>query len=275
MEPRSSSEFKEIPLNDLVINLAQVRKQYIGKDIAELAESIRKVGLLHPILVCPSSEEEGKYEIIAGQRRVLAHKELGVETIKAAVLDESIDEVDAKVLSLTENWQRLGLSRKDEKDICLFLYRRYKSVDLIVDETGLSRSKVQKYLKFSNLTDNLKKLVDNGLDIDAADKAQKISEQTGNMNEEEIANLAKELNEMANVQRKAVEEKAKNKPKEKIAEILEDAKSGEKLTQVIVTLSRNLHYNLQKYAQDESSSQDAAAAELIEEGLLNKGYLEE
>ena len=62
-------EFKEIKLQDLAIGKGQVRLSEVGKDIDELAESIKKQGLLQPIVVCPA-EKEGKYEILLGQRRV-------------------------------------------------------------------------------------------------------------------------------------------------------------------------------------------------------------
>ena len=67
---------RDIPLDDLVIGKAQVRKRDVGKDIDELAESIRVVGLLEPIVVAPA-DKPGKFEIITGQRRFLAHQLLG------------------------------------------------------------------------------------------------------------------------------------------------------------------------------------------------------
>ena len=68
-------EFKEISLGDLTIGLGQVRTRDVAKEVDELADSIAQVGLLEPIVVCPA-EEKGKYEIITGQRRFLAHQEL-------------------------------------------------------------------------------------------------------------------------------------------------------------------------------------------------------
>ena len=60
-------EVREIPLDDLVIGKAQVRKRDVAKDIDELAESIRVTGLLEPIVVAPA-DKPGKFEIITGQR---------------------------------------------------------------------------------------------------------------------------------------------------------------------------------------------------------------
>ena len=87
-------------MDSLEIGKGQVRLRDVGKDIDELAASIAKVGLLEPIVVAPGSAP-GKFEIITGQRRFLAHKKLGAETIMAAVLDTAVDETEAKVISVT------------------------------------------------------------------------------------------------------------------------------------------------------------------------------
>jgi ParB family chromosome partitioning protein len=98
----------EIDMAQIDIGKGQVRLRDVGKDIDELAESIAKVGLLEPIIV--SETGSGKYEIITGQRRFLAHKALGRKQILAAVLDERVDETTAKVLSVTENLVRRDLN---------------------------------------------------------------------------------------------------------------------------------------------------------------------
>jgi len=141
---------KEIPLSSLVIGKAQVRVRDVGKDIDELAASIAKVGQLEPIVVCPA-REEGKYEILTGQRRFLAHKQLKKEKIMACILDREVDETEAKVISVTENLVRRDLNRKDLIDACTALYRRYGSIKDVVDETGLPYEKVRLFVKYDRL----------------------------------------------------------------------------------------------------------------------------
>ena len=268
------NDVKEVALSDLVIGFGQVRTVDVGRDIHELAESIKKIGLLEPIIICPS-EEEGKYEIVAGQRRYLAHKEIGVETIKAIVIEDKLDELDAKIISLTENWNRRDLSSKDERDACLILWRRYNNVDLIIEDTGLPASKVRKYLRFNSLVAPLKALVDRDeVTLEAAYTAQKALEVTGDVDEEEVVGVAKELQGMSTPQRKKVTKKRKESPEKPMGAIIEEAKSGEKLIQVAVTLGEASHKGLQKYAQSEGTNQNSACGELIEEGLVNKGFLE-
>src|SRR5688500_9733701 len=94
-------ETRDIPLKDLVIGKGQIRVRDLKKEISELADSIRKIGLLQPIVVCPA-EKPGKYEIILGQRRFLAHQELKKDTILARVFDEKVDETTAKIISMHE-----------------------------------------------------------------------------------------------------------------------------------------------------------------------------
>jgi ParB family chromosome partitioning protein len=268
-------EIKNISLEDLLINLGQVRTTDAGKDIHELAQSIKQLGQLEPIVVCPSEEEEGKFEIIAGQRRFLAHKEIGAKTISAVVIDKPLDEIDAKTLSLTENWHRLGLSRKDEMNACLLLWRRYKNVNLIVEETRLPASKVRQYLKYETLIKPLKRLVDKGdVDLDAAVRGQLAASVKGETDEEEAIAASRELTSMSGPQRKKVVKDRKTNPDKPVDEIVEEAKSGGKVTQVIVTLGPQQHQALQSYAKAEETNQDDAAAFLIEDGLVTKGFLE-
>ena len=60
-------EYRDIPLDDLVIGHGQVRTQNPGQEIDDLAQSIKTQGLLQPIVVCPA-REVGRWEILVGQR---------------------------------------------------------------------------------------------------------------------------------------------------------------------------------------------------------------
>jgi len=128
-------DIKKIPLGDLELSKGQSRTREVGKGLDELGDSIRKVGQLEPIVVCPASKPN-KFEILTGQRRFLACKEIGAPTIWAAVMDERVDETTAKIISVTENLVRRDLNRKDLIDACTFLYKKYGTVKAVCDETG-------------------------------------------------------------------------------------------------------------------------------------------
>jgi len=266
-----ADQVKEIPLEDLVIGKGQVRTK-VGEGIDELAESIRVMGLLEPIVVTPANKE-GKYEILTGQRRFLAHKKLKKKTILAVIRAEKVDEALAKGISVTENVMRLDLTRRELIDACTSLYKRYGSLKDVCDATGLPLNKVRDYVKYDRLIPALKKLVDEGtVDMPTAIRAQDAASVTGKPNEQEAVAFAKEMSGMSGAQQKRIVKERETNPDSGADDVIESAKTSTKVTQIVVTLSSTVHSSLQTYAKSEGQSQDDAAATLIEESLQEKGF---
>ncbi len=264
-------DFKEIPLENLTIGLGQARTKQVLLDIDELADSIAQVGLLEPIVVSPT-EIDGQYEIITGQRRFLAHQELNKETIWAAVLDEHVDEITAKVLSVTENLVRRDLHSSDLIDVCTYLYKHYGTIAAVCEETGLAQSKVSQYVKYDQLMPALKEMVDSGtVKLETALKAQRASQ----MNADEAVQFALEMEPMSGAQRSAIVKRREKEPHISADDIIEDAKSGGKITQITVTLTTEVHSALGQFAQIHQTSSDDAAGMLIREGLYANNLLED
>lgn len=267
-------EVKEIPLDNLDIGKGQVRLRHVGKEIGELADSIRAVGLLEPIVVC-ETETPDKFEIVTGQRRFLAHKELGESHILAGILDERVDEPTAKVLSVTENLIRRDLDSKDLIDACTYLYKRYGSIKAVVEETGLPHGKVSQYVKYDQLIEPLKALVDTGqVNMQTALRAQRAAGVSGEVNAEEAVEFAKEMTPMSGAQQAKIIATREKDPGIPSDQVIEDAKKGGRITQIRVTLSTQVHVSLQEFAQSEDTSIDDAARVLIQDGLNQKGYSE-
>jgi ParB family chromosome partitioning protein len=265
-------ETREIPLTSLVVGKAQVRVRDVGKEIDELAASIAKIGQLEPIVVCPA-KEKGKFEILTGQRRFLAHKQLKKDKIMACILDREVDETEAKVISVTENLVRRDLNRKDLIDACTALYRKYGSIKDVADETGLPYPKVALFVKYDRLAPELKKLVDSSeVDLQVALRAQDAASVSGKFKPEEAVVLAKELSQMSGAQQKRIVKNREEDPDADITDVIEAAKTGEKITQIVVTIGGALHQSLKQYAKDEDTTVDDAAGSLIEEALSGKGY---
>ena len=269
-------EHRSIPLDDLVIGMGQARVQGVGKGIEDLANSIKVMGLLQPIVVC-TALQEGKWEILTGQRRFLAHKMLRVESITAAVLDERVEEGEAKAISITENLIRRTLSGKDLIDGITYLYRIYGSAKAVADTTGIPYNDVRHYVKYPRLAPTMKELVDAGeIDIKVALKAQDSATESDKEPDIEVAvMLAHAMENMTGVQRKKVVQDRQRNPERPIEETIEAAKSGSKITQIIVSVTQDAHDALQRFAKEEGSTQDEAAASLIEEALITHGFLEE
>lgn len=264
-------EVQELKLEDLTIGKGQVRTK-VGEGIDELAESIRVIGLLEPIVVTPA-DKPGKYEILTGQRRFLAHKKLGKKTILAIVRTDKIDEGLAKGISVTENVMRVDLTKKELIDACTSLFKKYGSIKDVCDATGLPYSKVSLYVKYDRLIPKLKELVDEGeVDMATALRAQDAASVTGTTNERDAVVFAKEMKTMSGAQQTRIVKEREANPEVGADEVIEGAKTGTKVTQVIVTLSATIHSSLQQYAKSEGQNQDDAAAGLIEEGLQQKGF---
>jgi ParB family chromosome partitioning protein len=267
-------ETKEIRLQDLVIGKGQVRTKDVAKDLDILVESIKVLGLLEPIVVCQSADKPGKYEILTGQRRFLAHKELEKPTILAVVLDRRVDEGVAKAISVTENLVRRDLSPRELIDACTSLYKKYGSIKDVADATGLKYGLVSKYVKYDRLIKPLQTMVDSGkLDVRVALRAQDAASVTGDVDSKEAVKLAKEMSSMSGAQQRKLAQEIATNPDTNVDDAIETAKTGGKITQVIVSLTSNVHQSLQQYAEQEQTTQDEAAATLIEEGLGSRGLL--
>ncbi|WP_017725807.1 nucleoid occlusion protein [Halalkalibacterium ligniniphilum] len=109
VETTKNDEVKQLPMKEIVPNRFQPRTIFDDERIEELAQTIRTHGIIQPIVV---RERDGKYEIIAGERRFRAVTKLGWEHIPA-IIKEFNDSQTASV-ALIENLQREGLTAIEE-----------------------------------------------------------------------------------------------------------------------------------------------------------------
>ncbi len=125
----SKDQVVEIPLSEIVPNPYQPRKHFDEDAIKELSESIKRHGLLQPVVVI---EQNGEYVLIAGERRVRASRVAGLDTIRAIVAD--IDRSRFRELALIENIQREALNPIE-------LARSYKE---LIEEYGITQEELAK-----------------------------------------------------------------------------------------------------------------------------------
>lgn len=109
VETGSNVDYREIPLNKIVPNPNQPRVDFSEERIQELESSIRKDGLLQPILIRPQGD---MFEIVAGERRWQACKRLERETIPAKIL--VLNDIESQQVALVENLQRDNLNPLEE-----------------------------------------------------------------------------------------------------------------------------------------------------------------
>jgi ParB/RepB/Spo0J family partition protein len=149
-----------IPLSEIILSEHNVRKILDAgtedSTLEDLTESIKRHGLLNPISV---KKKGDKFEIIAGQRRYLACRNLGLKTIRATVLSE-IDETESTIISLIENVHRAELHPIDKGSAYLQLYKKFGSYSRVSKETSVSSSTVKRYLMLMKLSPSIQELLD-------------------------------------------------------------------------------------------------------------------
>lgn len=109
VEDSNKEEVKQIPIQDIVPNRYQPRSVFDEERISELAQTIRTHGVIQPIVV---RELDGKFELIAGERRWRAVTQLGWETIPAII--KNFNDAQTASVALIENLQREGLTAIEE-----------------------------------------------------------------------------------------------------------------------------------------------------------------
>jgi ParB family chromosome partitioning protein len=136
-----------INIDKLVISDINVRKTQIN-EITELSNSIDINGLINPITVRKINDD--KYEIIAGQRRYLAMKELHKHTIPCNII--IANDSKAEEMSLIENLQKNNLSNCDKVKSFSKLYDNYANdYDKIKSLVKVSKATIKKYLRIKDL----------------------------------------------------------------------------------------------------------------------------
>lgn len=132
-------------------NPYQPRKIFDQEKIAELAEAIKANGLIAPIAV---RKVEGRYQIIAGERRLRAVKQLGYSTIQAIIFDAD-DEATA-LMALSENIDREELSDYEVGQAIHSIEHLFKKKTELSRYTGKTRSNIYRYLAYNDLQDWVK-----------------------------------------------------------------------------------------------------------------------
>jgi ParB family chromosome partitioning protein len=151
---------------NLVVNLdiAAIDKnpfqtRYVGDDEAleELADSIKANGVVQPIMVRPG-EEDGRYILVLGERRLLASKKAGKTTIPALVRKVSLQQ--AAEMTIVENLQREDLSALEQAEAFRVLSNEFKMTQQQIGErVGLSRASVTNYMRLLKLPRDVMQLL--------------------------------------------------------------------------------------------------------------------
>ena len=125
---------KNISISSLIRNKYQPRKKFDEISLEELTNSIRERGIIQPIIVRPASDAEGKFEIIAGERRWQAAQYAGLHDVPVIIIN--VDNLKSLEFAIVENVQRKDLNPIEEAEG----YKR------LIDEFSYDQDKVSKFI---------------------------------------------------------------------------------------------------------------------------------
>ena len=154
-------ETNKILIKDIVRNKLQPRTHFDKQSLEELTSSIKEQGIIQPIVVRPDKLSDGKYELIAGERRWLASQNAGLHEVPAVILN--VDDIKSLELAIVENVQRQDLNSIEEargyqKLIDDFNYNQEKLSQFI----GKSRSYIANSLRLLSLPKEVLLMVEQG-----------------------------------------------------------------------------------------------------------------
>lgn len=153
-----SAGVSEVEMYLIDTNADQPRKDFDEKKLRELAASVAAHGIMQPIIV---AKQDGRYRIIAGERRYRAAKIAGLSTVPVIV--RKLSKKDELEQSLIENIQREDLNAIEQARALEELIKKYSlTQDTIAKRVGKSRSAVANLLRLLTLPDHVKKYVEKG-----------------------------------------------------------------------------------------------------------------
>ena len=154
-EDKKGSELKELKITDIVRDEDQPRREFSQEAIEALAASIKEHGVLQPIVV---TKEDGKYKIVAGERRWRASKIAGLDKIPAII--RTLDSQNRLELSIIENAQREDLNAIELATAYAKLKTQFNlSSKDIAAKVGKSEASIQNTMRLLNLPDDIKKIM--------------------------------------------------------------------------------------------------------------------
>lgn len=143
-----------IPQEDILPNRSQPRRRFDSDALEELAESIRQNGVLQPLIV--RRNENGSFELIAGERRLRAARIVGIRRMPCVVMDVS-DEKSA-VFALLENVQRQDLGFFEEAEAISRIMQQYDlSQEELAARIGKAPSTVSNKLRLLRLPEDVRR----------------------------------------------------------------------------------------------------------------------
>ena len=161
-ETKIKTQKNILPIDDLVSNKFQPRKIFDEANLQDLTKSIKERGIIQPIIVRQSSEDKKKFEIIAGERRLIAAKRAGLSEVPVVITEA--DDLKSLEFAIVENVQRHDLNPLEEAQGYKRLIDEFKyDQDKVSKFIGKSRSYISNCLRLLSLPVKIIKMIEDKL----------------------------------------------------------------------------------------------------------------
>ena len=268
------THFEKVPISQIKTGMNQARTRKVEKNLDDLVESIKKHGLLEPVIVYKNKDVG--YTLFAGQRRYLAVKRIGSTTIDAMVRPQPSTSLQEKGISYIENMMREDMVRQDVVDACKAFMMEYKTIKAVAAELGIKQDKVRDYLDFDALPEGLQVQVHNKeIRLSTALKAAKAltwDRGADRESDEKVIDLADRMKNLTQPQQDTVVRVGKADPSRPVDEII--TKSKKRLGKKVTFMALEEDYaRLSSYSSNENyESVGEAAYDLTKDALDRSGY---
>jgi ParB/RepB/Spo0J family partition protein len=268
----TEEKIHEIPIDNIRVSHANVRHTERDKDLKELADSIKKHGLLQPV-VLRGQPDTGPYDLIVGQRRFLAHKELNKDTIRAVFAGE-LDDVQASIRSLAENMHRVELNHADAAKAITTLYKNFGGdIQRVKRETGLSPQRIRQYVYIQELASETTKEKLRQRKVELVDVQRTLKAAGGDRKKaDELLELMEKHKPPVYHKKRIVEYGIAN-PKVSARKIFDQSQPPRIEQDILVKLDEPARKGLERAAKALAMDREEVASRALREWLSIKGFI--
>lgn len=273
------AEIHSIPLGDIWISKLNVRLHDKKAEIEDLAVSIKKHDLLQPV-VLKGKMDNPPYELVIGQRRFHACKLLyeqqgeKYEKIEAIFLKKEIEDIDVKILSLSENIHRVELNYADKAKALNDLYNHFgNSIKKVSEELGIPESTIREYIQIEEQATTQMKELWKRKEVNKADIKRAIKAAQGDAKKAERLLEEFSASKLTKYEKENAVEFGRKNPRASVDDIIKEVQTPRKGETIVLSLHRALQDALKKAKKFLYLEEAEIAIIALEDWLKRNGFM--